>query len=129
MSKALDFLGVISPSSAIVGRAGSADAPMAYIVGPAVVGGISGFALWKKHPVLGFFSGEAIGANAYRVYRGQGDDRTIAACGLGTQACAVTGSLMNPKHPFYGYVGGFILGSVVSAFIPGSNVHRFVRGK
>ena len=127
MSKALDFLGVVSPSSSVVARADQADIPMAYVVAPAVVVGIAGYRAWPKHPVLGFFAGESIGANAYRLYRGQGDDRTIALSGLGTQACAVAGSLSFKSHPFWGYILGFIAGSAITALVPGSNSHKLIK--
>ena len=130
MSKAFDLLGVVSPSSSIVARAESADVPMAYVVAPAVVCGIAGYHYAGKHfghPVLGFFAGESIGANAYRLYRGQGDDRTQALCGLGTQACAVVGSLRFKEHPFWGYVLGFVAGSAITALVPGSNAHRLLK--
>lgn len=128
MSRMYDLLGVISPSSATVARAGegASDIPLTHVVVPAVAVGIAGFMKWKAHPVLGFFAGESVGANAYRLYRGEGNDRTLAACGLGTQAAAVTASLLCPKHPFLGYLGGFALGSAVTAFVPGSNLFNFL---
>jgi len=128
MSKAIDFLGVLSPSSSVVARGEQADIPMAYVVAPAVGVGIVGFSLFKKtHPLLGFLGGESVGANAYRLYRGEGHDRTIAFCGLGTQACAIAGSLAFKAHPFLGYLGGFIVGSTITALVPGSNAFNFVK--
>lgn len=129
MSRALDLLGVVSPSSSMVARAGLGDVPVAYVVAPAMATGLAGYALCKSHPVLGFFAGEAVGANAYRLYRRQGNDVRIAGCGLATQAVAVTGSLLWKKHSFYGYLLGFAVGSAASALVPGSNANKLFRGK
>ena len=129
MSRAIDLLGVVSPTSATVAKVDAADLPVGYVAAPAVALGLTGFALWKQHPVLGFFAGECVGANAYRLYRGEGDDRVLAYCGLGQQAAAVVGSLAWKQHPFYGYLLGFVIGSAVTALVPGSNAHKFVRGQ
>ncbi len=124
----MDILGVLSPSTSVVAQAGAADVPVEYVVLPAVACGTAGFFAWKSHPVLGFFLGETIGANAYRLYRGEGDDRARAVCGLATQALACVVSLGWKEHPFYGFCVGYVAGSSLTALVPGSNAHVVVAG-
>ena len=128
MSKALQILGVVSPSAASIAQPAPSDPSLMKTIVPGAVGGVVGFMAWKSHPVLGFFAGESIGLNAMRIIRNQGDDRTRAVCNLGMTATAVAGSLMWKKHPFWGYVGGLILGGFATSFVPGSNAYRLRNG-
>lgn len=125
MSKSLDLLGVLSPGMLSVANPAKNDPPLYKTLVPGIASGVVGYTVWKKHPVLGFFSGESLGQNAYRVYRGQGDDRTRAICNMGTMGAGIVGSLMWKKHPFYGFCAGFALASVAASYVPGSNAYRF----
>ena len=127
MGKVYDLLGVVSPSALMVAKSEESDIAPVSVLGPGVVGGVAGLTLWKEHRVLGFLLGESVGMNAYRLYRGQGTDRTLAMCNLGSAVAGVAGSLMWKKHPFYGWVVGFVLGSTATAFVPGSNASKLLK--
>lgn len=127
MSRALDLLGVVSPSAATVAAGAAADVPLTKTLIPGVAAGIAGVALCPRHPLLGFLGGDAIGLNAYRLYRGQGDDRVMAACNIAIVAAGIAGSLLWKKHPGVGFALGFAAGVVATAAVPGSNAHRFAQ--
>lgn len=123
----IDLVGVVSPAAVQVAEPHSNDPPLYKTVVPGAALGVAGAVLWKKHRVLGFLLGDAVGVNAARLWRGHGDDRVRALCNMGTAGVAAASSLMMPKHPFYGWVLGFAVGTVASAFIPGSNAYRVFR--
>lgn len=118
------IIGVVSPAAQSLAEPTHQDPPLAYTILPGAAVGIAGVALWKNHRVLGFLAGDALGVNAYRLYRGQGDDRARALSNLGVAATSISGSLMWKKHPFWGWVLGFVAGSVVTSFVPGSNAYK-----
>lgn len=123
----IDFLGIVSPSSAAVAHPAPSDPTLVAMVAPAAALGLVGVAAWPKHRFLGFVLGETVGGNAFRLYRGQGDDRARALCNVGATMAGVTGSLMWKAHPFWGYVLGFGLGTLATALVPGSNAHKSLR--
>jgi hypothetical protein len=125
MSRALDLLGVLSPGMSSVAEPKASDPPLYKTLVPGVATGIVGYNVINKHPVLGFFGGETLGQNAYRMYRGEGDDRTRAACNMGSMAAGITGSLLFKKHPFYGFCLGLAAGLVATSFVPGSNAYNY----
>lgn len=127
MSTAFDILGVISPSMAAVAKPTEADVSVPRMLAPGLACGLAGFALWEKHPMLGFLSGEVVGTNLYRFYRGEGTDRNRTITNLAVVATATASSLMMPRHPFWGYVAGFVAGAAVTAFVPGSNASKLLR--
>lgn len=127
MSTAYNILGVVSPSALAVAKVDELDMPIAAVLVPGVGGGLAGLALWREHRVLGFLAGDSLGMNAYRLYRGDPGDRALALCNLGAAGAGIAGSLMTPKHPFWGWVGGFLLGSAVTALVPGSNARKLVK--
>jgi hypothetical protein len=124
----IDFLGVVSPAAVAVAQPAHTDPSLGHSLLPGVAAGVVGATAWKDHRVLGFLAGDTLGLNAYRFYRGQKDDRVRAACNVASSATAIAGSLYWKKHPFYGWVIGFVVGSVATAFVPGSNTHRFATG-
>lgn len=87
---------------------------------PGVAGGAAGAYLWKKHRVLGFLAGHAVGSTAYPIYRGRGDERKRALYQLGVEGAGVAGALYYKKHPVVGWLGGVVAGSLVSALMPDS---------
>lgn len=125
--KGYELLGVVSQSMSIVAQPEKANVPTAVILAGAGAG-IAGFSLIKEHRVLGFLAGDSIGMNAFRIYRGEGDDRKLAACNLATMACLVVGSLAVPKHPFWGGLAGFAVGVAATALVPGSNSNKLFSG-
>lgn len=126
MNYALEALGVVSPSAAAIARHTPGDPALAKLLLPGAAAGLVGLSLWPQHRVLGFLGAEALGLNAYRYIRNEGDDRTRAACNVGAAAAAIAGSLLWQKHPFYGWALGFLAGAVATSFVPGSNAHAFV---
>jgi hypothetical protein len=128
MSKALDILGVVSPSALSIAKPEPGQPSLMKTIVPGAAAGVLGFAMWKKHPVLGFFLGESLGLNAMRALRNEGDDRTRASCNVGMTVAAVAGSLMWPRHPFYGYVLGLAAGAVATSYVKGSNAYRLRNG-
>jgi hypothetical protein len=126
MNKGYELLGVLSQSMSIVAQPEKTNVPTAVILGGAAAG-IAGYSLVKEHRVLGFLAGDSIGMNAFRIYRGAGDDRKLAACNLATMGCLVVGSLAYKKHPFWGGLAGFLTGVVATSFVEGSNSHNLLR--
>ncbi len=126
MSSALKLLGVLSPSSAAVANPAGGDPPLVLSVAPAAAVGLAGVALWPEHRLLGLIAGEAVGGNAYRLWRGQGDDRVRAVGNLFAAGTGVAGSLMWQKHPFLGWFIGFAVGSAATALVKGTNAHRLI---
>ena len=119
----MELLGVVSGTMRNVADGGK-ELPLAYNALPGAAVGVVGALRWKGHPVLGFLTGDALGANAYRMYRGQGDDRTIASCNIAQTASIVGGSLMWKKPTFWGGVLGFVVGAIATSYVPGSNANR-----
>ncbi len=126
--KPMLLLGLVSPGARSIAQKESGDPPLTHSLVPGLAGGLVGYNLSKEHPVLGFLAGDAIGLNAYRIYRNQGNDRTVAMCNLGVAAAGIVGSLMWKKHPFWGWVAGFAAGSIVTAVVPGSNASKLKKG-
>jgi hypothetical protein len=87
---------------------------------PGLVVGTVGAVAWKKHRVLGFLAGDALGMNAYDIAKGSKTERISAVCNLGVTGAAVAASLNWHKHPFWGYVLGSIGASIVTSFVPGN---------
>jgi hypothetical protein len=127
-NKALEILGVISPSMASLAKPEVDQPSLVKTIIPGAAVGVAGYMLWKKHPVLGFFAGESLGLNAVRFVRNEGEDRTRALCNMGMTAAAVAGSLMWKKHPFWGFVVGLVVGGVATSFVPGSNAYKLRNG-
>lgn len=124
-----DLLGAVSPpAAAATAVAVKPSHPQAMQilkarVLPAGVGAGVGYYAWKKHHWLGAFMGAAVGDNAYRLWRGVGDDRKGALGDLVAAGAAVGGSLYMKKRPVVGFLGGAALGAVVSSFVPGSTAN------
>lgn len=127
MSKAYDILGVVSPSALAIATSEKSDVPLAKLLLPGLAGGLAGLTIWNQHPVLGFVLGDSLGLNAYRIYRGEGKDRTLAACNIGAASCGVAASLYFSKHPFWGFLLGFAVGNTITAFVPGSNASKLMK--
>lgn len=86
---------------------------------PGVAGGAVGAFMWKKHRVLGFLAGHAVGANALGIVRG-GVERRDALCQLGVEGAGVIGALKFRRHPVFGWVLGVAAGTIATSFVPGS---------
>ena len=123
--QALDFLGIMSPGALSIAEP-KTDPSLAKTIVPGAAAGVIGSLLWKKHMVLGFLAGDAIGLNAFRIFRDHGDDRVRAATNLGLGASGIIGSLMWQKHPVWGWLIGHMIGAVATSFVPGSNAARLV---
>lgn len=93
---------------------------------PGVVTGAAGAYMWKKHRVLGFLMGDAIGARAYQIYRG--DNRKGAVADIAAAGAGVAGSLYWKKHPVLGWIGGSLAGAVVTSFVEGSTAYKIRHG-
>lgn len=89
---------------------------------PGAIGAVAGLYLWKKHRVLGAVAGHAVGSNAMDLVKG---DRRHAVGQLLVEGGAVMGSLKYGKRPVLGFVGGAVVGAVVSAFVPGTAVNGY----
>lgn len=124
MINGYDLLGVVSPSMLAVAKSEELGMPVAASLAPGLAAGLAGMALWGQHRVLGFIAGDSLGMNAYRLYRGQGKDRTLGGCNIAVAASTVVGSLLAKDHPFLGGCAGFIAGVAVTAFVPGSNASK-----
>lgn len=89
-----------------------------FVRGLAPVGaGIVGALAWKRHRVLGFFGGHALGESAFSFMEG---DTARGLTKLGIEAAAIGGSLKFKRHPVLGYFGGLLAGLGISYLIPGS---------
>lgn len=138
MSTIYDLLSVVSPSAAALARPDPNGPDIAHILIPGVVSGVVGYSVGRKHghPVLGFLGAEAIGLNAARLLRGVGSsavvgadqDVVMALTNLTVSASAIAGSLLMPKHPFWGFWAGLAAGAVATSFVEGSNAYRFRSG-
>ena len=124
--QALDFLGIMSPGAASIAEPRTGDISLAKTIVPGAAAGVAGYFLWPAHPILGFLAGDAIGLNAFRIFRDKGDDRIRAATNLGLGASGIIGSLAMPKHPVWGWFLGHMIGAVATSFVPGSNAARLV---
>jgi hypothetical protein len=124
---AMSILGVVSPGTAAVAEP-SGKLPLTKTVLPGVVLGVAGAMTNKRHPYLAFIGFESVGMNGWRLYRGQGTDRTVALTNMGQAAAVITGSLLSPSRPFWGGVAGLAAGVVAMSFVKGSNAHRLLRG-
>lgn len=100
------------------------DPALGAILGPAAIGAVIGVKAWQKHPLLGLLAGEAIGANVYRLYRNQGNDRTLAWTNMATSAAGIAGSLMSPKNPFRGWAVGYLLGIGATSLVKDSAAYN-----
>lgn len=91
---------------------------------PGLAGGGAGALAWKKHRVLGFLGGHALGSNVYPIFRGSAQERKSALCRLGIEGSGVAGALMLKKkmHPVLGWLVGIVAGTAVTAFVPNSPV-------
>lgn len=127
MQKAYDILGVVSPSMLAVAKSDNPDVPLPKMLLPGLALGLAGLTIWEQHRVLGFFLGDSIGNNAYRIYRGEGNDHTIAACNIGATSLGVATSLYWKKHPFWGFLLGFAVANTITAFVPGSNASKLMK--
>ncbi len=85
------------------------------------VGGVGAY-MWKKHRVLGFLAGHALGSNAKGVWDG-GSDRRKALGSLAVEGAGVGGALMWKKHPVLGFLAGSLTGVVASVLVPGTYAH------
>jgi len=91
---------------------------------PGVGGGVLGSYLWKKHRVLGFLGGHAVGSVVYPMIRNHGNDRRKALAQLGVEGMGIGGALAWKKHPVLGWLGGVIVGSIASTFVPGTSANE-----
>jgi hypothetical protein len=91
---------------------------------PGLVGGGVGYAMWKKHPVLGFLGGHALGQVAGDIYRG---DVRGGLCNLGVEAAGIAGALKWKKHPVFGWLVGVVAGTAAAAMVPGSDQQTWWR--
>ena len=123
----LDFLGVMSPGALSIAEPKASDPSLAKTIVPGAAAGVVGAFLWKKHPVLGFLAGDAIGLNAVRIIRGHGDDRRRAATNMALGASGIIGSLMWQRRPVWGWFVGHLVGAVATSFVPGSNAYNLVQ--
>lgn len=127
---ALDFLAVMSPGAASIAEPKAGDPSLAKTIVPGAIAGVVGIALFPKHPVLAFLGLDAVGLNAARLLRGQGEDRKTAACNLALAASGIIGALWLEKrvHPFFGWWIGHLVGAAALTLVPGSNSHKFMQG-
>jgi hypothetical protein len=133
---ALDVLGVLSPSMSQAAKPQPNDPSLSSVVIPAGVGAIGGAALGMRfgHPLLGLLAGEALGANAIRVWRNASGDRVRAGTNLVAAGAGIIGSLIAQRYSkkdsvaFLGWLLGFVAGQVAVSTVPGSNSHRLVHG-
>ncbi|MES2179845.1 MAG: hypothetical protein V4550_18435 [Gemmatimonadota bacterium] len=130
MSHALSFLGAISPGMASLADPAMGNLPYTKTLLPGGIAGVAGalYGLKIGHPFLGFVMAESLGQNAFRTWRGQGNDRTIAACNVGQALAIVAGSLLWKQHPFWGGLAGLAVGLVATSLVKGSNANVFVLG-
>jgi hypothetical protein len=128
MKIARNFLGVLSPSTMAVAYPQAGDPPPYSSVFPGAVLGLATLTLSKKHPFLAFLAGDAVGGNAYRMWRGQGDDRRRVFGNLAVTAAIIGGSLKWKQHPFFGGVIGFGVGVLATSFVRGTLARRLVFG-
>jgi len=130
MKHRLALLGAVSPGMASLADPSGSDLPYTKTLLPGGIAGAAGalYGLKRGHPFLGFIAAETVGQNAYRLYRGQGNDRTIGLCNVAQSAAIVTGALLWKKHPFYGGLVGLAVGLVATSFVKGSNANRMVQG-
>lgn len=95
---------------------------------PGLAGGAVGAYMWKRHRVLGFLAGHAVGSNATKLYKG---DRKSALCDLAVEGAAILGALNYKKLPLIkhlsktvgpvaGFAGGLAAGLVATSFVDGS---------
>lgn len=106
----VDLLGAVAPAAgpaaqAMTKQKSSADMGKAltHSLLPGLAVGAAGAYFWRKHRVLGFLGGSALGAVAYPLYKGE--DRAKAGLCLGAVGAGVFASLKWKKHPALGYVG------------------------
>lgn len=128
MRSARDLLGVISPSTLAVAYPQKGDPPPYSSVFPGAVLGLATLTLSKKHPFLAFLAGDAVGGNAYRLWRGQGDDHRRVFGNLTVAASIIGGSLWWKRHPFFGGIAGFGAGVLMMSLVRGTLARRLVFG-
>lgn len=88
-----------------------------------VVGGVGAF-VWKKHPVLGFLAGHALGSVGYGAYKKV--PKTDLLCDLAIEGAAIAGALAWKKHPIGGWLAGAVAATTATAFVPDSHAKHFV---
>lgn len=88
---------------------------------PAVGGGAVGAYFWKKHRLLGFLAGMAVGDVAMPLFNGSSDERKSALKRVGVEGAAVVGSLYFGNHfpKWFGSksvpkVAGYLAGGIVA---------------
>lgn len=91
---------------------------------PGLAGGAIGYVGWKKHPILGFLGGHALGSVAGDIYRG---DVRGGLCNLGVEAAGIAGALRWKRHPVFGWLVGIVAGTAVAAMVPGSDQQAWWR--
>lgn len=122
-----DLLGVLSPAASAVAEPKSTNPHLGVSLIPGATGAVAGFLLWPQHRVLGVLAGDALGLNAYRLYRNAPGDRTTALTNMGVAATAIAGSLAWKAHPFWGWFAGFLVGAAATSFVDGSNSNTLVK--
>lgn len=89
---------------------------------PGLVAGGIGYATWKKHRVLGFLGGHALGSVAGDIYHG---NMREGLCDLGVEVAGIAGALKWKKHPVFGWLVGVVAGTAITAMVPGSAQSRW----
>lgn len=97
-------------------RPSAADAALGMV--PGLVGGGLGALAWKRHRVLGFLAGHAVGSVVRPLVTGKG--RMQAFTQVGVDAAVIGGALLWKKHPFWGGVIGLLAGATVAGFVKDS---------
>lgn len=89
---------------------------------PGVVAGGVGALAWKKHRVLGFAVGHALGSAVYPMFRGTPQEKKSAMCVLGVEGAGVAGALLWKKHSLFGWIAGILVGAAAVSTVPGNPV-------
>lgn len=92
----------------------------------ALVAGVVGAFVGRKHPVLSFLGASATASNVHAVATG---DRSVknAARRLGRHVVATASSLTLPSHPVIGYMAGAVAADLLLNDEDGGLVGEFVR--
>ncbi len=123
-----DFVGVLSPSTLAVAYPSPADPPPSTSVVPGALAGLAAMSMSKQHPFLAFLAGDAIGGNAYRLWRGRVGDRSRVFGNIGVTAAIIGGSLLMPRRPFAGGVAGFVAGVLATSLVRGTLANSLIFG-
>lgn len=96
-----------------------------------VLGGLGGAMLWKKHRVLGFLGGVAVGSSVEPMMRGAGSDRSDVAYRLGIVGAGVGTALYfggkSNTGRAVGYAGGALGATLLTAYANGSPMNRMAK--